>query len=148
MGNLSGWDQANVEVQDSMFAEFPDGWHNFLISASEMVRSTMDGTNQVLVDFTAIGGKMDGQTKKVWFSINSDNETVARIANSQLKQVAEAVGVMDMQDTAELLNKTVDIKLYTKGKYQNIGEVRPSSVGGIPAHQSAQAQSDVPAAFR
>ena len=119
------WNQSEIEVQDS-FVSLSDGWHDVMITGTDVVESDYDHKDQVVIDFTSVSGASEGQSKKVWLSLYSDNETVARIANQHLKQISESVGIDDLQDTCELENKTLRIKLYTKGKYQNLGEIAPS----------------------
>jgi len=124
MGNLANWKQKDIEISEGGFMQFPDGWHAFIITSATVIISQLDGSDQVQIDLTAMTGTMEGKTKKIWLNIFSENQQVRDIANSQLKQIAEAVGIQDMNDTSELENKGVDIELKTKGKYQNINGVR------------------------
>ena len=127
MALITGFKQKEVEVQESMFKEFTDGWYDMTITSADVTHSDHDGLDQVVIDFTAGSGDMQGKTKKVWLSINSANEVVARIANSQLVQIAEACGIEELADTDELVGKDLGLKLYTNKKgYQNMGEVKPS----------------------
>lgn len=142
------WKQQDHEVQESMFKDFPDGWYNFIITSCDCMTSQTTGEDQIEMDMTVMNGPMEGQSKRFWLSIYSANEVVNSIANSQFRQICEACGIVDLGDTDELLNKPVDMKLYTSKKgYQNIGEIKAAN-GSSTTMNSKPAGNGLPSAFQ
>ncbi len=122
------WNQSEVDTSGG-YAEIPDGWHEFLITRCDVLTSKNTGEDQVEMDATVMSRQANGQSKRFWISIYSDNEQVRDIAQQLLARIAEACGITDLKDTTELENKSFKGKLVTKkskGKdYQNMYEVMP-----------------------
>ena len=137
---------ANVAPQQS-FAPIPAGSYVAQITESE-IKPTKNGTGQMMnLTFEVLDGQY--KNRKVFGRINVVNQSAEaeRIGQSQLSALCHATGVMQLQDTVQLHNKPIKIKVKVRvdesGKYDDQNEVTgfESIAGGqIPA-ASQQAQS-------
>lgn len=146
-----------------------DGWHKGVIVSSEIVDSLSSGKPQdVLLRVVVTEGEYKDTELEHRLSlfdetpIKSDNPTWtwARAALGTLGQIAKAVGVEELSDTASLHNKPVMFETKTKeGKDKATGQSKPewnksqiygykavsSSPAAIPQPQTAQQQALKPA---
>jgi len=102
------------EKEDSSFSALPAGWYLAKITKSEM-KKTKAGDGQYLkLAFVIIGGKYD--KRMVWVNLNLVNksETAVRIAESDLKKICEALGIAELEDSADLHGQPLAIKLSVK----------------------------------
>ena len=137
---------ANVAPQQS-FTPIPAGSYIAQVVESE-IKPTKNGTGQMMnLTFEVLDGQY--KNRKVFGRINVVNQSAEaeRIGQSQLSALCHATGVMQLQDTVQLHNKPIKIKVKVRvdetGKYDDQNEVTgfESIAGGqIPA-ASQQAQS-------
>ena len=100
--------------------------------------------------------------RKVWARLNvkHNNPVAEKIAQEQLRELCDAIGIVRMTDTVELHNKPVAVRLKIRkddtGQYEDQNEVvgfKPatgaagaSSAGAFPPAQRAAAPATAPAA--
>ena len=113
MANLNNFDARTVEPTTE-FEPIPAGRYLAVITNSEM-KPTKAGNGHYL-ELTS--QNLEGQHKgrKVWARLNLDNPnaTAVKIARSELSAICRAVGVMAPQDSVELHNLPLSIKVTCK----------------------------------
>ena len=131
---------------DTSFEPVPAGWYNLMIDESEM-KPTNDGTGAYLaLGFKILDGQYAGRKLFARLNLQNSNPTAVEIAYKTLSSIAHAVGVLQVQDSAQLhgipLKGKVKIRP-AKGEYEasndfsgfkNINEVTGAEAGsGVPA---------------
>jgi hypothetical protein len=110
MGNLAGFNAGEVEASDS-YDPIPAGWYSAMITESEF-QPTKAGTGQFLkLRFDIIDGEHQGRVVFTNLNLDNPNPKAVEIAQKDLSAICRAVGVMTPQDSAELHDKPLQIKL-------------------------------------
>lgn len=113
MASLSGFDARTVEPNKG-FDVMPAGEYDAVIVASEM-KETADKTGKYLkLELQIINGEY--QNRKIWDNLNLVNngknkEKTEQIAKGTLSAICRAVDVLTPQDSSELHNKPLRVKL-------------------------------------
>ena len=121
MAYLNNFD-ANTVDPASSFDPIPAGKYIAAIAESEM-KPTKNGNGHYLeMTFDILDGQYKG--RKVWARLNLDNPnaTAVQIARGELSAICRAVGVMQPQDSIELHNLPLSIKVTCK-KRDDTGEI-------------------------
>ena len=141
-GNLSGFNAQEVEPQSS-FEPIPAGWYTAMITDSEF-KPTKSGTGEYLqLRLDVIEGEHEGRVLFDRLNLNNPNQTAVEIAQRQLSAICRAVGVMTPQDSQDLHDKPLRVKVSIRpagNGYEASNEVKAYEVvegGG----QAATAQS-------
>lgn len=134
----------------------PAGWYNVMVDESEL-KPTNDGAGARLATrFTVLDGFAQGRKIFTGFNIKNANPVAQEIAFKQLSALAHAVGVLQVQDSAQLhgipLKVRVKIKPASGGyepsnditAYKNINEavtlaVAPAAAPGVGGGMAPQA---------
>ncbi len=109
-GNLSGFDAGQVEPNQG-FDVLPAGEYEACIVASTM-KPTKDGNGKYLeLELQILNGPF--QNRKVFDRLNLVNSSAkaVEIAKGTLSAICRAVGVLTPQDSSELHNKPLRIKV-------------------------------------
>ncbi len=158
MANFS-FDTGAVEKRENNYELLPAGWYTAQISASE-IRDMKSGNGQALkLTFDVLSEGYRG--RKIWVQLNirHTNPKAQTIAQQQLRELCEAIGLARFNDTTELHNKPVGIKVKIREsenpQYEDQNDVagyKPVAGGstvpqaGAAARQSAPAPANAPAA--
>ena len=157
-GNLSGFDASTVETTSS-FEPLPAGKYRAIITKSEM-KPTKGGNGKYLeLQFELLGdssGKHKG--RRLWDRLNliNSNQTAVTIAKESLAAICKAVGIMTPNDSAELHNKPLLVRVAVKksdysGDFENVIKGFEAIQNGqhqpVQAAQSADSTSWVDSAF-
>lgn len=151
------FDTNTVEKRESNYELLPAGFYLAQVVESEIV-PLKSGQGQALkLTFEVLS---DGyRNRKVWARLNVQHRgspQAEQIAQQQLRELCDSIGIVRMQDTVELHNKPVQIKVKISkddsGQYEDRNEItgfKPAGagqpqVGGIP--QRAAAPANAPAA--
>lgn len=121
MASLNGFDANEVEPTTD-FDAIPGGKYLAVIAASE-VKPTKSGTGSYLeLTFEILEGPY--KARKLWSRLNLDNEseTAVKIARAELSAVCRAVNVLTPQDSFELHNLPLTIKVRCK-KRKDTGDI-------------------------
>ena len=137
------FDTNSAPKRENNYELLPAGWYTAQVTESELV-ALKSGQGQALkLTFEVL---TDGyRNRKVWARLNvrhSGSAQAEQIAQQQLRELCESVGIVRMQDTVELHNKPVQIKVKIRkddtGQYEDQNEVTGfKPVGGSPAHGQA-----------
>ena len=116
--DLRGFDANSVEPNDS-FDPLPNGDYLCIITASEM-KPTKAGDGAYLeLELQVIAGQYTG--RKLWdrLNLNNANETAVRIARGALSSICRAVGVPQPNDSCELHDLPLLVKVACKKRDDN-----------------------------
>ena len=146
MADLRGFDANTVEPA-TPFEPIPAGKYLAMITASGM-KSNKAGTGQFLeLVFTIVEGEY--RNRQLWARLNLDNpnELAVKISHAELSAICRAVGVMTPNDSVELHNLPLVIKVRCK-KRQDTDEIT-NEVCGYEKRDAAtgrpqQAQTNTP----
>lgn len=133
----------------------PAGWYNVVMDKSEM-KPTKDGTGMRLeMQFKVIDGQYANRKVFEGLNLQNSNPIAQEIAYKQLSAIAHAVNVLIVEDSSQLHNIPLKIKVNVKGAgggydakneikaYKNINEI----VAANPAPAATPAFGAAPAAF-
>lgn len=105
------FDTNSVEKRDNNYELLPAGWYTAQVSESA-INQLKSGNGQALkLTFDVLSDT--GRGRKVWAQLNIQhtNPKTETIAQQQLRELCEAVGIVRMTDTVELHNKPVQIRV-------------------------------------
>lgn len=127
----------------------PAGWYNAAITASDL-KPTKDGTGFYLeCRFTILDG--DQKDKKVYARLNiqNSNAKAVEIALAQLSAIAHAVGILQVQDSSQLHNRPLKIKVKVRpadGQYEAANEISAyKDINAVIAPTAQAAPGQLPA---
>ena len=113
-----------LPVSESNFEPLPAGWYTASISQAE-VATTKSGGQMIKLRWDILGPTHQGRV--VFGNINIQNASpeAQRIGLEQLNQLLTAAGIVDLDDTDQLISVTVQVKLSVKeSEYQGEKQVR------------------------
>ena len=146
MADLRGFDANTVEPSAPM-EPIPAGKYLAMITASEL-KPNKSGTGQFLeLVFTITEGEY--KNRQLWARLNlvNPNDLAMKIAQAELSAVCRAVGVLTPNDSVELHNLPLVIKVRCK-KRRDTGEIVNDVCGYEPrtvlAGKPQQAQTSTP----
>jgi hypothetical protein len=137
------FDTNNAPKREKSFELLPAGWYTAQVTESEIVPLASGQGQALKLTFEILQDGYRG--RKVWARLNIQHRgspDAERIANEQLRELCESVGVVRMSDTVELHNKPVQIKVKvrvsTNPQYEDQNEVNAyKPVGGSAGHGQA-----------
>jgi|SRR5690625_301478 len=110
MGNLSGFNAHEVEPEQA-FGPLPAGWYTAMIVDSTM-KPTKAGTGEYLeLRLDIIDGEHEGRVVFDRLNLNNPNSVAVEIAQRTLSSICHATGVMQPNDSSDLHNIPMQIKL-------------------------------------
>lgn len=135
------FDTGSVEKRESNYELLPAGWYTAQVIDSEIVPLKSGNGSALKLTFEVLS---DGyRNRKVWLRLNvkHSNPEAERISQQQLRELCESVGLTRFQDTVELHNKPVQIKVKVRknetGQYEDQNEINGfKSAGGVAAPAS------------
>lgn len=151
------FDTNNVEKRESNFDLLPAGWYVAQVVESSVGPLKSGNGDAIKVTFEVLTQGYNG--RKLWssFNVRHNNPEAERIAQQQLRELCDAVGVVRMSDTVELHNKPVQIRVKvrksTDPQYEDQNEIAGYKAAGgaaapamqIPA-RATSSQASAPAA--
>lgn len=147
------FDTGSVEKRESNYELLPAGWYTAQVTESEIVTLKTGNGQAIKLTFTILSDNYRG--RKVWSRLNvrHTNPKAETVAQQQLRELCESIGLARMNDTVELHNKPVDIKIKIRkdetGQYEDQNEVsgfKPAAGGQAPAAARPAATTAAPAA--
>ena len=159
------FDTNSVEKRESNYELLPAGWYTAQVTESEIVNLNSGNGQAIKLTFEVLS---DGhRNRKVWARLNvrHTNPKAETIAQQQLRELCDSIGIVRMQDTVELHNKPVQIRVKIRkddtGQYEDQNEIagfkpaggaaapvgaRPMQPGAAPSASAANAPVAPPAA--
>jgi len=146
MADLRGFNANNVEPMDQ-FEPIPAGKYLAMVTASEM-EANKAGTGRFLkLTFTILEGEHKNRTLWARFNLENPNELAVKIARAELAALCRAVGVVTPNDSVELHNLPLVIRVKCK-KREDTDEIT-NEIKGYEKRDAAsgrpqQAQTTTP----
>lgn len=107
---LNGFNAEEVEPQ-SDFEVIPAGWYKAMITDSES-KETKSGTGEYLqLRFDIIEGEYENRVLFARLNLVNQNQTAVDIAQKQLSSICRAVGVMQPNDSTDLHDFPMMVKV-------------------------------------
>lgn len=92
----------------------PDGWYNVTITKAEL-GTTKAGTGQKIdIRYDITGPTQQGRVLFGALNIRNPSQKAEEIGRQQLGEIMRAVGLAKVQDTDELIGKSLCVKVKTK----------------------------------
>lgn len=141
------FDTGSVEKRESQYDLLPAGWYTAQVTDSEIVTLRTGNGQAIKLTFDILSEGYRG--RKVWARLNvrHTNQDAERIAQQQLRELCDSVGIARFNDTVELHNKPVQVRIKIRkddtGQYEDQNDVagfKPVA-GGAPAAPRAPAPS-------
>jgi hypothetical protein len=129
----------DVKPQDS-FEPLPAGWYTAMITQSEM-KPTKNGAGEYLqLRLDVIDGEYEGRVLFDRLNLRNENQTAVEIAQRQLSAICHAVGVLTPNDSTELHDKPLKVKVAIRpagNGYEASNEVKAYAEAGHGASSTA-----------
>ena len=144
------FDTSTVAPRDNDYSLLPQGDYLAQVTDSAMAPLKSSNGTGLKLTFTVLQQGYNGRKVFVNLNVQHSNPETEKISQQQLRELCEAVGVSRLQDTVELHNKPVTIRVKIRegnlkdkmrpelGKYDDQNEVtgyKPAA-GGAPAAPS------------
>ena len=152
------FETGSVEKRDNQYELLPAGWYAAQVTESEIVSLKSGNGQAIKLTFEVLADGYRG--RKVWARLNvrHSNPKAEGIAQQQLRELCEAIGLARFNDTTELHHKPMQAKIKIRkdetGQYEDQNEVtgfKPAGGGAVPsqtnmAPRPPQAPANAPAA--
>lgn len=102
------------ETEDATFKSLPAAWYRAKIVKSEVKATKAKDGKYIAFTFKIIGGKYNKRLVFTNLNIVNKNETAVRIAESDLKKICESCSVDELEDTQDVHDIELGIKLSEK----------------------------------
>ncbi len=116
-----------VEKRDSNYELLPAGWYTAQATESEIVPLKSGNGHAIKLTFEVLSNGYRGRKLWVRLNVRHTNPESERIAQQQLRELCEAIGLARFNDTVELHNKPVQVKVKVRkddtGQYEDQNEV-------------------------
>jgi hypothetical protein len=133
------FDTNTVAPRENNFEVLPAGTYQAQVTESELVQLKSGNGTALKLTLEILSEGYRG--RKVWARLNvrHTNTTAETIAQQQLRELCDAIGLVRMADTVELHNKPMQVRLKVRidetGQYEPQNEVAGfKSLGGSPVH--------------
>lgn len=143
MANL-GFNVAEVEVTENDYSPIPAGEYKAVITDSEAKVTKKGDGEYVNLTFQVIEGEHSGRLIWVMANIRNPNPTAQTIGRETIAKISKAAGVVSVEDSAQLHNIPMMIKVGLKNDEYNGGQknvikgYKPIAFqGGVAPHQPA-----------
>lgn len=144
MADLGGFDAGAVEPA-SPYEPLPAGRYRVVVVESEEKPTRAGGSSYVQFTFEVLDGPHVG--RKLWSRLNLNNPSAqaVQIARAELSALCRAVGVLTPQDTSELHDLPLDVKVSLRVR-PDTGETTNEVKGYYPAAADGAGAAPRPAA--
>lgn len=143
---------SSVEKRENSYELLPAGWYIAQVSESDIVPLNSGNGQALKMTFDILSEQ--GRGRKVWARLNIQhtNPKAETIAQQQLRELCDSIGIVQMQDTVELHNKPVQIRVKIRKsedpQYEDSNEISGfKSVDGAVAGGVATPPASVPRPF-
>ena len=133
--DLNGFNAMAVEPQTS-YEPMPADWYKCVIIKTEEKPTKKQNGSYLQLDIEVIEGKFAGRKVFDRLNLNNPNSTAVEIAQRALSSICRAIDVPNPQDSDELLDKPLMVKVAVKpadGEYSASNEVKGYDAAGATA---------------
>ena len=111
------------EEQESGFQALPVGWYKCSIADCEEVL-TKNGDTALKISFLLENGRRVNS----WYNLWHSNPKAVEISTSDMRSLGRAVGLSNLNDSEDLLGKTLELKLIPDGDFNSIKGYRSAEL--------------------
>ncbi len=133
----------DIEPASGQMDPIPAGWYNAAIEESEL-KPTKAGDNHYLeLRFSVLDGQYVNRKVYARLNIHNNNPMAQEIAYKELSAVCHAVGVMDLEDSAQLHNLPMKVRVKLRaasGEYEASNDITAFKNINEQVSQDAPAQ--------
>ena len=133
--DLNGFNAMAVEPQTS-YEPMPADWYKCVITQTEEKPTKKQNGSYLQLDIEVIEGKFAGRKVFDRLNLNNPNSVAVEIAQRALSSICRAIDVPKPQDSDELLDKPLMVKVAVKpadGEYSASNEVKGYDAAGATA---------------
>lgn len=140
------FETGSVEKRESNYELLPAGWYTAQVTETAIVNLNSGNGQAIKLTFDILSEGYRG--RKVWARLNvrHTNPKAETIAQQQLRELCEAIGLARFTDTVELHNKPMQVKIKIRkddtGQYEDQNDV----TGFKPVGGAAPSAPRAPAA--
>ena len=144
------FDTNTVEKRESNYELLPAGWYVAQVTESDIVALKSGHGQAIKLTFEVLSEGYRG--RKIWSQLNirHTNQQAEQIAQQQLRELCDSIGIVRMQDTAELHNKPVQIKVKVRvskdPQYEDQNDISGFKAAGGAAAPAMPIPARAPAA--
>lgn len=137
------FDVNDDSIKTNNFDPLPPGEYQVVITDSEEKENSKKTGSYMQFTFEVVDG--DHKGRKLWsrLNLNNPNDQAVGIARGELKAMCQAVGVMQLKDTAQLHDLPLLVKVIAKPDKET-GEVRNEIKGYKAVAKAAPAAKPTP----
>jgi hypothetical protein len=134
------FDTSTVAPRENNYELLPAGWYVAQITFSEIVDLKSGNGKAIKLTFEVLSEGYRG--RKIWAQLNvrHNNQQAEQIAQQQLRELCDSLGIVRMNDTAELHNKPIQIKVKVR-KSENPQYEDQNDISGYKTAGGASAPS-------
>jgi hypothetical protein len=132
------------EVEPANFDPLPEGKYQVVVSASEMKPTQKHDGAYLELELTVIDGAYSNRKVRARLNLANPSQAAVKIARQQLSALCRAVGVLTINDSAELHNRP--LLIYVVCKPRGDGNGLTNEVRSFEALSAATASTPAPAA--
>lgn len=144
IADLVGGDGIDSAPSDRSYDAIPPGWYAALIEEAE-VRSTQKGGKGVSVQFSLLDARYENRKVFTFLNLVNDNPKAVEIGQRELAALGDAVGLVKVTKTEELINKTLDVRLKVRKRDDGDTDNDVAAFAKIGTKSSDQPASKAPA---
>lgn len=142
--------ESEMPKSDRNFDPLPPGWYDVRITEGE-VKQTKAGTGSYLkLRYDVEGPTHQGRVVFGNLNLRNPNPEAERIGAQQMGELLRAVGMARLEDSDQLIGKTMSVKLSVKEseQYGASNEVKAFKANGMPRAAGAPDAPAKPAASK
>lgn len=141
MSAFLGFNAEGIDTRDE-YAPIPAGTYNVIISDSEVKQTKMGDGSYLKLTLEVQQGEYQGRKVFHNITLQNPNPTAVSIGQKHLAQICHAVGVLQVNDSAELHNRPLLAVVKIRkgdGQYSDSNEVQRYEAAQLGAAPSFQA---------
>ena len=138
--DLNGFNAMAVEPQTS-YEPMPADWYKCVITNTEEKPTKKQNGSYLQLDIEVIEGKFAGRKVFDRLNLNNPNSVAVEIAQRALSSICRAIDVPNPQDSDELLDKPLMVKVAVKPadeEYSASNEVKGYDAAGATASATVE----------
>jgi len=146
--DLNGFNAMAVEPQTS-YEPMPADWYKCVITKTEEKPTKKQNGSYLQLDIEVIEGKFAGRKVFDRLNLNNPNSVAVEIAQRALSSICRAIDVPNPQDSDELLDKPLMVKLAVRpasNGYEASNDVKGYASAGANAGYAQAAPAAAPQA--
>ena len=133
----------DMPKSDRDFAPLPDGWYAVTISDADVKQTKAGNGSYIKMKLDVTGPTHQGRVVFSNINVRNPNPKAEEIGNQQLGELMRAVGLPRLEDTDQLIGRSLSVKLVTRTseQYGDQNEVKAykAAGGAAPAAPAAAA---------